>query len=369
VYSPAFEGHFVFGDSAPKNPYEVLGVSRTATQGDIRKTYKKLALQFHPDKNPGDDAAAEKFSAINAAYEIIGNPDKRGVYDDFGTTKTGHTGFNTYWEFVNSNMKSENDFYIGDSMITRLTQSLWSSRVTGESVWLVNFYAPWCTHCQQAIPKYKALAGKLDGIVEVAAFNCHKEKDYCTRLGIGEYPTFVLISPKLGAELRWPAQMGDLTELLYNWVMPNVEEWKTLENVQLHSITTANINEKLKNSAEFWVVMFGSVHAKQRCDAARLGLMKMSQSLGDKINLGVIDCEADTPLCASENPGKALYFNVFPIFRAYSRGRGKNKISEEIFTINTVDSKVALEIIERTVRLLLRVEKKCDCDNSEKKDL
>jgi curved DNA-binding protein CbpA len=59
-------------DTIPNiDPYEVLGVPRTATQSEIRSAYKKLALQYHPDKNQGEDTS-DIFSSINAAYDILG---------------------------------------------------------------------------------------------------------------------------------------------------------------------------------------------------------------------------------------------------------------------------------------------------------
>ena len=64
--------------------YVVLGVERTADQDSIKKAYRKLAMQFHPDKNPGDDEAESKFKTCAAAYEVLGDPDKRAKYDRFG---------------------------------------------------------------------------------------------------------------------------------------------------------------------------------------------------------------------------------------------------------------------------------------------
>jgi molecular chaperone DnaJ len=64
--------------------YEVLGVSRSADQDTIKKAYRKLAMQFHPDKNPGDKEAEEKFKVAAAAYEILSNTEKRAKYDRFG---------------------------------------------------------------------------------------------------------------------------------------------------------------------------------------------------------------------------------------------------------------------------------------------
>jgi molecular chaperone DnaJ len=69
---------------AKRDYYEVLGVQKGATKDDIKKAYRKLAIQFHPDKNPGDKAAEEKFKEATEAYEILSDEQKRGNYDQFG---------------------------------------------------------------------------------------------------------------------------------------------------------------------------------------------------------------------------------------------------------------------------------------------
>lgn len=64
--------------------YEVLGVSKTATADEIKKAYRKLAIKYHPDKNPGDKAAEEKFKEAAEAYDVLSNDEKRQKYDRFG---------------------------------------------------------------------------------------------------------------------------------------------------------------------------------------------------------------------------------------------------------------------------------------------
>lgn len=64
--------------------YEVLGVSRTASEEEIKRSYRKLAVKFHPDKNPGDAAVEEKFKEIGEAYDVLMDGDKRAAYDRFG---------------------------------------------------------------------------------------------------------------------------------------------------------------------------------------------------------------------------------------------------------------------------------------------
>ena len=67
-----------------KDYYATLGVAKTATEKDIKQAYRKLARKFHPDVNPGDRAAESRFKAINEAYEVLGDPDKRRKYDELG---------------------------------------------------------------------------------------------------------------------------------------------------------------------------------------------------------------------------------------------------------------------------------------------
>ncbi|MBZ9713883.1 DnaJ C-terminal domain-containing protein [Deinococcus multiflagellatus] len=71
---------------AYKDYYDVLGVSRGASDADIKSAYRKLAKQYHPDKNAGDEKAAEKFKEIGEAYAVLSDPEKRKVYDQFGHT-------------------------------------------------------------------------------------------------------------------------------------------------------------------------------------------------------------------------------------------------------------------------------------------
>ncbi len=69
---------------AKRDYYEVLGVGRNATPEEMKKAYRKLALQYHPDRNPGDKEAEEKFKEAAEAYDVLSNPDKKARYDQFG---------------------------------------------------------------------------------------------------------------------------------------------------------------------------------------------------------------------------------------------------------------------------------------------
>ncbi len=78
--------------------YEVLGVSKSATPEELKKAFKRLAIKYHPDKNPGNKEAEDKFKEAAEAYEVLNDPQKRTTYDQFGhqgvNSNFGHTGFN-----------------------------------------------------------------------------------------------------------------------------------------------------------------------------------------------------------------------------------------------------------------------------------
>src|SRR5437762_5066235 len=70
---------------AGKDFYQTLGVNRDASEKDIKQAYRKLARQFHPDVNPGDKSAEARFKEINAAHDVLSDPEKRKKYDQYGS--------------------------------------------------------------------------------------------------------------------------------------------------------------------------------------------------------------------------------------------------------------------------------------------
>lgn len=103
-----------------KNYYDILGVSKSATPEEIKKAYRKLAAKYHPDKNPGDKSAEEKFKEATEAYEVLSDNGKRSDYDSFGSS-----GQSSDWARYTSSSKDYSD--LKDFFEDLLNKRKWSS--------------------------------------------------------------------------------------------------------------------------------------------------------------------------------------------------------------------------------------------------
>lgn len=109
-------------DLAKKNYYDVLGVGRDASQADVKKAYRRLARKYHPDVNPGDEIAIQRFKDVKEAYEVLSNPHLRDQYDTYGRTDLDsgdvssgptHGGADDDVDFTNDvfEVETESDIY------------------------------------------------------------------------------------------------------------------------------------------------------------------------------------------------------------------------------------------------------------------
>lgn len=124
-----------------KDPYKILGVDRSADPADIKKAYRRLANKYHPDKNQGDTSSEAKFKEVSEAYEILSDPQKKQMFDQFGSTSSQAEGFNPH-DFAQSFNGAENladifeSFFGGGFGSSRSSQQTRkkSSAVKGEDI-------------------------------------------------------------------------------------------------------------------------------------------------------------------------------------------------------------------------------------------
>ena len=96
--------------------YDVLGVPRDCSEADVKKAYRKLAMECHPDRNNGDKGAEERFKLVTEAYEVLRDPEKRAAYDRYGTVGRGNQGFSSmHFDLSEALMVFMRDFGIGGS--------------------------------------------------------------------------------------------------------------------------------------------------------------------------------------------------------------------------------------------------------------
>ncbi|CAH0581155.1 unnamed protein product [Chrysodeixis includens] len=168
--------------------YEILGVSKKASAQEIRQAYKKLAVKFHPDKNPGEDEQ-EKFLKITEAYETLKDPDKRKNYDVYGSFS-----YSRKYDY-RSQSEYDNLFYNGlyhnDPYVDTLSGASFKNYMK-EGFYFINFYSPFCPPCQNVAEHWKKLAEMYKGIVKIGAVNCKYHNSFCyNNMRIGSYPTLL----------------------------------------------------------------------------------------------------------------------------------------------------------------------------------
>ena len=128
--------------------YEVLEVTKESTVEEIKKAYRKKAIQYHPDKNPGDKEAEEKFKEAAEAYDVLSNPDKRARYDQFGHAgMSGAAGNGGPFGGFSGGMSMDDIFSMfgdilaaiaaADSVVVSEALAIWRRRFSTEKIpWL-----------------------------------------------------------------------------------------------------------------------------------------------------------------------------------------------------------------------------------------
>ena len=140
--------------------YEILGTPKGASDREVKKAYHKLALKWHPDKNPGCDECKVKFNRAVRAYEVLSDPMKRKIYDK-------------EQKLMEKAIKSDS---------VAITTDNYKELVTPGSLWFIQVYVDWSDRCQYFSPMWEEVHTRLQGTINIGRINLGREKGLGSRL-------------------------------------------------------------------------------------------------------------------------------------------------------------------------------------------
>uniref|UniRef100_A0A8C9WX35 DnaJ homolog subfamily C member 10 n=1 Tax=Sander lucioperca TaxID=283035 RepID=A0A8C9WX35_SANLU len=286
--------------------YNLLKVSRDATTREIRQAFKKLALTMHPDKNPGDASAHEKFLQVNRAYEVLKDEDLRKKYDKYGEKgldEQQQGGRYESWNFY----RYDFGIYDDDLEIITLDSGDFEAAVNSGEIWFINFYFPRCSHCHTLAPTWREFAKEMDGVIRIGAVNCGDNNHLCRSKGINSYPSlFVYRAGQDGlVKVGWMDCASQ--EHLCDSFQVIIETRPTLDSSysNIHAVVTSCSQRKLAHHR--WLVSFTF---GDRSPASNEYKKLQAFLRNDHIQVGRVDCTADSKLCQSlyiHNPCVAVF--------------------------------------------------------------
>ncbi|XP_077435845.1 dnaJ homolog subfamily C member 10 [Vanacampus margaritifer] len=315
--------------AAGRDYYELLGVGRDASTRQIRQAFKKLALTMHPDKNPGDASAHEKFLEVNRAYEVLKDEDLRKKYDKYGEKGLDEQQGRRYesWNYY----RYDFGIYDDDSEIITLDSADFEAAVNSGEIWFINFYSPRCSHCHQLAPTWREFAKEMDGAIRIGAVNCGDNHLLCRRKGIGSYPSLVVFTAGNKPEKFHGERVKDnLVSFSMQFIKTSVLQlWQGNVFKEMESAFAAGVG---------WLVTF----CADTGDCLERGTQqKLASMLDGLVRVGWMDCSAQPQLCESfQVTGGAT--GLFPPGSALDKEGG-------VLWLSTLDSR---EIYARVLRHL-----------------
>uniref|UniRef100_A0AAX7TDI0 DnaJ homolog subfamily C member 10 n=1 Tax=Astatotilapia calliptera TaxID=8154 RepID=A0AAX7TDI0_ASTCA len=301
--------------------YELLGVSREATTKEIRRAFKQLALTMHPDKNPGDPSAHEKFLQVNRAYEVLKDEDLRKKYDKYGEKGLDEQQDGRYesWNYY----RYDFGIYDDDLEIITLDSGDFEAAVNSGEIWFINFYFPRCSHCHQLAPTWRDFAKEMDGVIRIGAVNCGDNNHLCRRKGINSYPSlYIYRSGQRPEKFNGERNRDNLVRFSMQFITTTITQlWQGNVFSEIESAFSSGLGwlitfcsdsggNTCAQSAFFFVTCFvQSKLAHHRWlisftfgnkNSASNEYKKLQAFLrNDHIQVGRVDCIADSELCQS----------------------------------------------------------------------
>uniref|UniRef100_A0A0G4HSR6 J domain-containing protein n=1 Tax=Chromera velia CCMP2878 TaxID=1169474 RepID=A0A0G4HSR6_9ALVE len=330
-------------DRGSVEPYDVLEVSVTSTPSEVRKAYRKLSLLFHPDKNRGNEESRKMadaaFSDIQNAFDLLGTPDKRTAFDE-ASTFSKNAGDAARFAQDKKNWRGDEEFYMGDPLISTLTEGIWERRMHGDGIWFIECYAAWCPHC-----------------VSRGAWS----------LCFSDFPHVQQVSAEWRHLLASrDVEMLDTSHFLFN-LPALVEEEKERKAQREADIEAGDEMEEEEEEAEkehaerqnFHMVLFFDSLECGPCKVGMTNLRRLAASLrGLPVSIGAVNCEASEEL-------HSLCYETLqlsapphrPHLRAWPAGTIEEKAHRpegtELYNPNELEPHIVLRTLEKTLRLAL----------------
>jgi thiol-disulfide isomerase/thioredoxin len=355
----------------------------------VRKAYRALAKEYHPDKqvqhSENADIARGIFEEVAAAYGILGDSDNRAAFDDFGGgggNDDDPDGFETYAEYkaalkkkeASGGAKGPGSFYTGASLVTNLSEDLWDRRVKGDQIWMVEFYAPWCTHCKAMTQIWKDTAEELEGDVQFGAVNCEMHRAWCMgkRWQIRSYPTVKIIHASEDVTETYPVNLHKTKESLLKFARTAMGDWRWLFGssrvVPLN--TLAAFNETLLHDPleRFWVVLFSDGWRCEDCMTAKTNMIRLSAAVKGVARVATVDCSVEkvgegvdgislNEVCAEHlgvDAGRTKLNGELPLIRGYAQGGAARKsLGSELIDPKEAGGAALVELLETTILLTM----------------
>ncbi|XP_020784724.2 dnaJ homolog subfamily C member 10 [Boleophthalmus pectinirostris] len=267
--------------------YALLGVSRGASTREIRRAFKQLALTMHPDKNPGDASAHEKFLQVNRAYEVLKDEDLRKKYDKYGEKGLDEQQGGRYesWNYY----RYDFGIYDDDLEIITLDSGDFEAAVNSGEIWFINFYSPRCSHCHQLAPTWREMAKEMDGVIRIGAVNCGDNHQLCRRKGIHSYPSLYLYRAGQTPEKFSGERSKD------NLVRFSMQFISTVVSQLWHGNVFSEIEEAFSKGVG-WLITFCAESGD--CLEPRTR-QKLAGMLDGLVKVGWLDCVNQEHLCDS----------------------------------------------------------------------
>uniref|UniRef100_A0A673JLH2 DnaJ homolog subfamily C member 10 n=1 Tax=Sinocyclocheilus rhinocerous TaxID=307959 RepID=A0A673JLH2_9TELE len=279
--------------SSDEDYYNLLSISREASTREIRQAFKKLALTMHPDKNPNDATAHEKFLKINRAYEVLKDEGLRKKYDKYGEKglqDEQQGGRYESWNYY----RYDFGIYDEDAEITTLDRGDFDAAVNSGEVWFVNFYFPRCSHCHDLAPTWREFAKEMDGVIRIGAVNCGDNGMLCRSKGINSYPSLYVFRAGMVRKYYGDRTKSSLTTFAMQFVKSKVTElWQGNIFSEIDRAFAERIgwliNFSFNNRCYCLVSMNEHCNLSFPCFCLQDGL----------VNVGWMDCSKQADLCDS----------------------------------------------------------------------